>query len=38
MNAPGIGMTSDRTRLRMIEYLRTQGVTDERVLGAYLGV
>jgi protein-L-isoaspartate(D-aspartate) O-methyltransferase len=34
MNAPGIGMTSDRTRLRMIEFLRTQGVTNERVLGA----
>ena len=32
--AAGIGMTSDRTRMRMIEYLRTQGVNDERVLGA----
>lgn len=31
---PGIGMTSDRTRMRMIEYLRGEGVTDERVLGA----
>jgi protein-L-isoaspartate(D-aspartate) O-methyltransferase len=35
MNAPGIGMTSDRTRLRMVDYLRREaGVTDERVLGA----
>ena len=34
MNAPGIGMTSERTRLRMIDFLRGQGVTDERVLGA----
>jgi len=34
VNANGIGMTSDRTRMRMIDYLRTQGVTDERVLGA----
>ncbi|HXF80320.1 MAG TPA: protein-L-isoaspartate(D-aspartate) O-methyltransferase [Usitatibacter sp.] len=30
----GIGMTSDRTRLRMIETLRAQGIKDERVLGA----
>jgi protein-L-isoaspartate(D-aspartate) O-methyltransferase len=30
----GIGMTSERTRLRMIETLRTQGIKDERVLGA----
>jgi protein-L-isoaspartate(D-aspartate) O-methyltransferase len=30
----GIGMTSGRTRLRMIENLRNEGVTDERVLGA----
>ena len=34
MNAPGIGMTSDRTRMRMVEYLRREGVGDERVLGA----
>jgi len=34
MSATGIGMTSDRTRLRMIDYLRQQGVGDERVLGA----
>ncbi|HUO43572.1 MAG TPA: protein-L-isoaspartate(D-aspartate) O-methyltransferase [Burkholderiales bacterium] len=30
----GIGMTSQRTRLRMIERLREQGVTDEAVLNA----
>jgi len=30
----GIGMTSERTRLRMVEMLRREGVTDERVLGA----
>jgi len=30
----GIGMTSERTRLRMIDHLRTQGITNERVLGA----
>ena len=30
----GIGMTSERTRLRMVEGLRREGVTDERVLGA----
>jgi protein-L-isoaspartate(D-aspartate) O-methyltransferase len=30
----GIGMTSERTRLRMIENLRREGVSDERVLGA----
>jgi protein-L-isoaspartate(D-aspartate) O-methyltransferase len=30
----GIGMTSGRTRLRMIENLRREGVTDERVLSA----
>ena len=35
MSAPsGIGMTSERTRLRMIEHLRNEGITDERVLGA----
>ena len=31
---PGIGMTSQRTRLRMIERLRGQGVRDETVLAA----
>jgi len=30
----GIGMTSGRTRLRMVEALRREGVSDERVLGA----
>jgi protein-L-isoaspartate(D-aspartate) O-methyltransferase len=30
----GIGMTSERTRMRMIEALRAEGITDERVLGA----
>ena len=30
----GIGMTSGRTRLRMVEMLRRDGITDERVLGA----
>jgi protein-L-isoaspartate(D-aspartate) O-methyltransferase len=36
MSTPGdgIGMTSDRTRMRMIETLRREGVTDERVLAA----
>lgn len=28
----GIGMTSERTRMRMVEALRADGVTDERVL------
>lgn len=30
----GIGMTSGRTRMRMVENLRKEGVTDERVLNA----
>ena len=30
----GIGMTSERTRLRMIDMLRREGITDERVLAA----
>jgi protein-L-isoaspartate(D-aspartate) O-methyltransferase len=30
----GIGMTSQRTRARMVERLREQGIRDERVLGA----
>jgi protein-L-isoaspartate(D-aspartate) O-methyltransferase len=30
----GIGMTSQRTRLRMVERLRDQGIRDEVVLGA----
>jgi protein-L-isoaspartate(D-aspartate) O-methyltransferase len=34
MSLRGIGMTSERTRLRMIEALRGEGINDERVLGA----
>ncbi len=36
MNArsTGTGMTSNRTRMRMVERLRDQGITDEIVLGA----
>jgi protein-L-isoaspartate(D-aspartate) O-methyltransferase len=34
----GIGMTSQRTRIRMIERLREQGVRDERVLTAISAV
>ena len=34
MRPAGIGMTSERTRLRMIEMLRAEGITDERVLAA----
>src|SRR5574340_642628 len=30
----GIGMTSERTRLRMVERLRQQGIASERVLTA----
>lgn len=33
-NLAGIGMTSERTRARMIERLRQQGVEDEQVLAA----
>ena len=33
-NTAGIGMTSERTRKRMVERLREQGVRDERVLAA----
>src|SRR4051812_45373089 len=32
--APGIGMTSGRTRARMVERLRAKGIRDERVLAA----
>ena len=35
---PGIGMTSERTRLRMIEGLRKDGITDERVLAAMVEI
>jgi len=34
MARDGIGMTSERTRLRMVELLRKEGITDERVLNA----
>jgi protein-L-isoaspartate(D-aspartate) O-methyltransferase len=35
MNARnGVGMTSERTRLRMVELVRSEGVTDEKVLAA----
>jgi len=34
----GIGMTSQRTRMRMVERLRDQGVKDEQVLAAMLDV
>ena len=33
-SAAGIGMTSGRTRARMVERLREQGIRDERVLAA----
>jgi len=33
-NLAGIGMTSQRTRARMVERLREQGITEERVLEA----
>lgn len=32
--APGIGMTSERTRARMVARLRERGISDERVLAA----
>ncbi len=31
---PGIGMTSERTKMRLIEHLRREGIVDERVLAA----
>ena len=34
MKAAGIGMTSQRTRLRMVERLRAKGIRDEAVLAA----
>jgi protein-L-isoaspartate(D-aspartate) O-methyltransferase len=36
--AQGIGMTSQRTRARMVERLRQEGITDETVLAALGGV
>jgi protein-L-isoaspartate(D-aspartate) O-methyltransferase len=37
-NTAGIGMTSQRTRARMVDRLREQGITDARVLEAMAGV
>ena len=37
-NLAGIGMTSQRTRERMVERLREQGIADARVLAAMAGV
>ena len=37
-NASGIGMTSQRTRARMVERLRGKGIRDERVLRAMASV
>jgi len=37
-NAAGIGMTSQRTRARMVERRREQGIADERVLEAMAAV
>jgi len=37
-NVAGIGMTSQRTRARMVERLREQGIADVRVLEAMAGV
>lgn len=34
----GIGMTSERTRLRMVEALRKEGISDERVLAAMMEI
>jgi protein-L-isoaspartate(D-aspartate) O-methyltransferase len=37
-NAAGVGMTSERTRKRMVDRLRGQGIRDERVLAAMAAV
>jgi protein-L-isoaspartate(D-aspartate) O-methyltransferase len=37
-NLAGVGMTSQRTRERMVERLRGKGIRDERVLGAMASV
>ena len=34
----GVGMTSQRTRTRMIDRLREQGIRDEKVLAAIAAV
>ena len=36
--SPGIGMTSDRTRARMVERLRAAGIIDQMVLSAMMAV
>ena len=36
--APGIGMTSQRTRDRMVQRLRERGIADERVLAAMAAI
>src|SRR6185295_12159302 len=36
--APGIGMTSQRTRTRMVQRLRERGIGEERVLAAMAAV
>src|SRR5262245_48600891 len=38
MSVQGVGMTSQRTRVRMVARLREQGVRDERVLTAMAAV
>ena len=38
MNTSGIGMTSQRTKLRMVDRLREQGIKDETVLAAMFAV
>lgn len=37
-NTAGVGMTSQRTRARMVQRLRDQGIRDERVLSAMAAV
>jgi protein-L-isoaspartate(D-aspartate) O-methyltransferase len=37
-SAAGVGMTSERTRARMVQRLRDQGIRDERVLAAMAAV
>jgi len=37
-NAPGIGLTSQRTRSRMVQRLRERGIAEERVLAAMSAV
>src|SRR5918996_5666938 len=37
-NPAGVGMTSERTRRRMVDRLRGQGIRDERILNAMAAV